>query len=343
MSFLKSISEYIKSGESAGKDLGLEIEHFIIDENGDQIGFDEISPLIEKVGNEIGAKIHYMDGYPVGYYTGEYSTSLEPSCQFEISIDPYSDLDEIKGVYQKFRSLWDPIFAERGYHFETKGNLPNVETGVYMPDSIPLSPKKRYQFMNQYFESSGKYGKYMMRASASTQISVDYSSEEDMILKLRLLEKISPILMILMENKTSNDSTLPGKSETHLLRIQEWDDLDPDRTGFVPYSLDEDFGYEKMAEVIYNTPLILLSDEGNTTGVGNKSAKNLGLSEFSQLIRGGGSDAAYTVLAGVPTLCSCAAVGYNEHTLDEKLDLSTLCERAALLCEVIKNIGEISL
>ena len=60
-----------------------------------------------------------------------------------------------------------------------------------------------------------------------------------------------------------------------MFRIQEWDDLDPDRTGFFPHSLDKDFGYGQIAETVYQTPLILLSDNGETTYVGHKSAKNL--------------------------------------------------------------------
>lgn len=151
-----------------------------------------------------------MDSYPVGYYTGEYSTSLEPSCQFEISINPYDDLETIGSIYKEFRSLWEPIFEEKGYHFEVKGNLPLVELGEITPDDIPLSPKKRYKYMDAYFKRSGKYGKYMMRASASAQVSVDYSSEEDMVRKLNVLQKISPLLMLLMENKTDESSTLKG-------------------------------------------------------------------------------------------------------------------------------------
>lgn len=60
-----------------------------------------------------------------------------------------------------------------------------------------------------------------------------------------------------------------------MFRIQEWDDLDPDRTGFLPRSLDKDFGYGQIAETVYQTPLILLSDNGETTYVGHKSAKDL--------------------------------------------------------------------
>lgn len=275
MTMLQDIRNYIKSGESTNKELGLEIEHFIINDEGNQIGFEEISNLIYKIGTDIGAEIHYMDGYPVGYYTGEYSTSLEPSCQFEISINPYSELESIKEIYGKFRDLWEPVFLERGYHFENGGNLPKVEAGEIVPDVIPLSPKSRYRFMNNYFESSGKYGKYMMRASASTQVSIDYASEEDMVRKLRVLQKISPILMIMMENKSNEDFTLGDSSKSHLLRIQEWDDLDPERTGYLKGSLDEDFGYSKMAEVIYKTPLILLTDNGETIDVGHLSAEEL--------------------------------------------------------------------
>lgn len=276
MSFKDNISDYIKSGETDNENLGLEIEHFIVNDEGVQIDFHEISSLISQVGRTIGADIIYMDGYPVGYYTGEYSTSLEPACQFEISINPYSDLATIRSIYEEFRALWEPIFEERGYHFETYGNLPLVERGIISPDEIPLSPKKRYKYMDEYFRRSGKYGKYMMRASASAQVSVDYKSEEDMVRKLSVLQKISPILMILMENKAEEDSTLPGVTDKkHLLRIQEWDDLDPDRTGFVPHSLDEDFGYDDMADVIYHTPLILLTDEGDTVNVGHQNAEEL--------------------------------------------------------------------
>ena len=276
MSFLKDISDYIRSGESSDENLGLEVEHFIVNDEGVQMAFHEISNLIDQVGRSLGAEIIYMDSYPVGYYTGEYSTSLEPACQFEISINPYSDLETIESIYQEFRDIWDPIFNERGYHFETKGNLPLVETGAITPDDIPLSPKKRYKYMDAYFKRSGRYGKYMMRASASAQVSIDYSSEEDMVKKLSVLQKISPILMIMMENKVDEYSTLPGvEDKPHLFRIQEWDDLDPERTGFVPHSLENDFGYDRMADVIYHTPLILLTDNGETVNVGHQNAEEL--------------------------------------------------------------------
>ena len=276
MSILQDIYDYIKTGETDTENFGLEIEHFVLDKDGNQIGFDEITSLIERIGQEITAEIIYVDGFPVGYVNEKYSVSLEPSCQFEISINPYSSLTVIESVYREFLELWEPVFRERGYSIVTSGNLPSVEQGKVHPDEIMLTPKKRYQYMDAYFRQSGKYGKYMMRASASTQVSVDYSSESDLVRKLRVLQKISPILMLMMENKTDAGSTLPDvPDKPHLFRIQEWDDLDPDRTGFFPHSMEADFGYEQIANVVYRTPLILLTDNGTTSYVGNKNAEDL--------------------------------------------------------------------
>ena len=276
MSLHSAIVDYIRSGETIVQALGLEIEHFVVNDEGIQIGFDEVTDLIDKVARDLSAKVIYMDGYPVGYVTPGYSVTLEPACQFEISIDPKSDIDEIKSIYKEFLLLWVPIFEERGYHFVTKGNLPLVEAGLIDPDDIPLSHKKRYKYMDAYFRESGRYGKYMMRASSSVQISVDYSSENDLVRKLLVLQKISPILMIALENKTFEDSAIEKDSnKTHLLRIQEWSDLDPSRTGFYPHSFDEDFGYDKIADVISQTPLILLTDEGETSYVGSSTASDL--------------------------------------------------------------------
>ena len=276
MSIKDSIVRYIRDGESVSQGLGLEIEHFVVNDAGVQIEFHEVSSIIEKMAGILNAKIIYMDGYPVGYVTDDYSITLEPACQFEISINPYSDIETIKSIYEDFVTLWTPVLKARGYHLETKGNLPLVEQGVIDPDDIALSPKKRYKYMDSYFRHSGRYGKHMMRASASTQVSVDFRSEEDMVRKLNVLQKISPILMIAMENKTDPDSTLKEHPDKpHLFRIQEWDDLDPSRTGFYPHSLEEGFGYDSVADTILHTPLILLTDDGVTTDVGSETAEDL--------------------------------------------------------------------
>ena len=127
MSIKDSIVRYIRDGESVSQGLGLEIEHFVVNDADVQIEFHEVSSIIEKMAGILNAKIIYMDGYPVGYVTDDYSITLEPACQFEISINPYSDIETIRSIYEDFVTLWTPVLKARGYHLETKGNLPLVE------------------------------------------------------------------------------------------------------------------------------------------------------------------------------------------------------------------------
>ena len=70
----------------------------------------------------------------------------------------------------------------------------------------------------------------------------------------------------------------------------------------------------------------------------NRSAIALGLQPLRGIIRGGGSDAAYTVQTGVPTVCSCGMTGSGEHTLSEKVKLSSLPERVSLLVHTICSL-----
>ncbi|MCR4612225.1 MAG: hypothetical protein K5644_10040 [Lachnospiraceae bacterium] len=276
MRLYEEICKYIKSGETKCGTLGIEIEHFVVDDKGFPISFELMSETIKNVAEKFGFKLISSDGHVVGCSNEEYVITLEPSCQFEISINPVCEISRMETIYNEFYLTWEPEFIKLGYKFIAKAYLPLVEKGVITPDEIPLSPKKRYEYMDRYFEHTGKCGKYMMRASASAQVSIDYCCEEDLVRKFRLIQKISPILMILFENKYEEDTVLPGVIDRpHLFRTQQWDDLDPDRTGFFPHSFDDDFGYKSIADTIYNLPLILLTKDGDSVYVGDKSAKQL--------------------------------------------------------------------
>ena len=49
MTIRKDIVEYLRSGETGLKNIGVEIEHFVIDSHGNQIEFDEVAELIDDV------------------------------------------------------------------------------------------------------------------------------------------------------------------------------------------------------------------------------------------------------------------------------------------------------
>ena len=66
-------------------------------------------------------------------------------------------------------------------------------------------------------------------------------------------------------------------------------------------------------------------------------ASEIGL-ELGEAFVGGGSDGNFTAAAGVPTLDGLGAVGDGAHTLDEKILVRSLSERAALLAGLIATL-----
>ncbi len=66
----------------------------------------------------------------------------------------------------------------------------------------------------------------------------------------------------------------------------------------------------------------------------------VGLGEMGQIRLGGGSDASYITMAGVPTVCSMGVRGEFNHTDREYALPSSLYERTALLANVVDHIDE---
>ncbi len=269
---IKNICDYFSQGEKDVKRLGVEIEHFVCDKDEKPAPYDVICGLINKVHAECGGEIIYGDGHVVGMLFNDYNITLEPACQLEISINPMDDIAQIESTYAEFLSVWEPRLAQVGYRFINKGLHPLVESGQMHPSEFALIAKKRYEFMNAHFEKTGKYGKYMMRATASTQVSIDYKSEEDAMAKLRLLQILSPLFALICESKS--DLAPSGEFKKHLLRTQIWNSVDNERCGYVGGSIGGAYTYKDYAKHIYTKPIICMSDGGNTVFMGDKAAKD---------------------------------------------------------------------
>lgn len=56
---------------------------------------------------------------------------------------------------------------------------------------------------------------------------------------------------------------------------------------------------------------------------------------------GGGSDSAYTVIAGVPTVCAMGVKGGRNHSSDEYAIVESLFERAKLLAACVLNLNRL--
>ena len=101
---------------------------------------------------------------------------------------------------------------------------------------------------------------------------------------------------------------------------------------FVPdvtTKITDTFGFDEMEHTEATMQLLEVAKE---------AAKESGLPVPGPKLCGGGSDAAYTVQAGVATLCSIGVEGARNHTIEEWADEASLYERTkllmAFLCEL---------
>jgi len=260
MSKVESVVNYIKSGACDLQRVGLELEHFVCNDEYEMISYPEMAECLEEICAKAGGKAFRQDGKIYGIFCMDYNISIEPSCQLEISIYPKESPTEIQEIYEGFRSVIEPVFVRRGYRLIESGVFPLVENGDVSPSNLPLIPKDRYQRMDEHFKMTGEHGRYMMRATASTQVCIDFSSEEDAMKKLRVLQKLSPILSLIAENKSGIGTGKEWKK--HLLRNQIWRDVDPVRCGYLIGSVSSGYSFKEYAKYLASHSDILFREKG---------------------------------------------------------------------------------
>lgn len=251
----QALVAYFTEGAKGDKPLGalgVEVEHFVVTAEGEY----SVSYAGRSEG-EFGVRdvlVHLVDAYPqhtyglegdlIGLASDEASITLEPAAQLEISIAPYSSIGRILRVYNEFRAKVDPFLAEHGCKLVTSGYHPTARAL-----DLTLIPKQRYRFMNDYFKEIGTRGERMMRASASTQVSVDYRDEADAIRKMRIAQALAPIFASVADNT----AVFEAEPAPRLARFALWRNVDNDRCGSVPGLFNEGYSFADYAEWILRT------------------------------------------------------------------------------------------
>ncbi len=252
----KNFIEIFKSGiKNKSEKLGVEFEHFIIDKDSLEScdyehGVKEIMQSLSMKGwQPMNLDIEDILGLSKD---GHYIT-LEPGGQIEISLKPYKDLREIRLAYGEIlneikTSLKANLkIISLGYHPKTK-----IET-------LEILPKVRYHQMFEYFKNCGKYAHYMMKGTASTQVAIDYSSEEDFIKKFRVANFLSPFFYRIFDASPIFEGSVYEKNN---LRLNIWDNTDQCRCCIPTNALsNKNYGFEDYSEFILETPPIFLKEE----------------------------------------------------------------------------------
>lgn len=270
MNNIDRIINFIEDGKNTKQRIGLELEHFVCSEDYKAISYEEMAQCMEEICLALQGSPAREQEHILGILCKDFTVTLEPGCQLEISISPQENIEKIQTIYLHFRKICDRIFGSRGFQLVEKGIFPLIENGEMEVEELPLIPKERYHLMDTHFTSTGCLGRYMMRATASTQVSIDFSSEEDALQKMRILIKLAPMISLLAENK--NGLGHGNKWKPFLIRNQIWQDVDALRCGYFEHSMSEGYSFKQYAEYIYTHPCILLQKGEQVINLQNHSA-----------------------------------------------------------------------
>ena len=197
--YLKNITDKLK--------IGLEYERLSLDKNTyETADYERVERIIEHFASIKKWELIYDDETVIGAKDNLGSSiSLEPGCQFELSLAPKNDIVAIDIEASRILDLLDNIAQIYDVIFLGYGITP--KSGV---DEIELINKRRYKIMNQYLPncSKGELCTKMMRQSAGIQINVDYKNKEDAYDKLKLFNLIMPFISGFCSNSPIENDTL---------------------------------------------------------------------------------------------------------------------------------------
>lgn len=257
---IEALVAFFESGISENiARLGIELEHTIVEKEGlKPVSYSQnhgVLWALEQLEADYPKKILDAEGDLLGLMRDGEAITLEPAAQLELSAGPFDELSDAETCFNKFEDQLAEVLIPVGKEALTIGYHPTAKA-----QDLDLIPKRRYKFMNLYLGEISEYGPCMMRGSASTQVSIDYSSVDDCLRKLRLSFALVPLLSLISDNSP----VFEGKPRAHkLIRTKIWQECDPARCGLVPGIMDRDFNLRRYAEYILDTPAILVPCKNN--------------------------------------------------------------------------------
>jgi glutamate--cysteine ligase len=207
--------------------------------------------------------------------TGGGAISLEPGGQFELSGAPvrtiHQTCSELMAHLSQLREIAEPL----GIGFLGIGMTPN-----WSRSEMPVMPKGRYRIMTAYMPKVGKLGLDMMYRTCTVQTNLDFSSEADMVKKLRVSLALQPVATALFANSPFTD----GKPNGFLsYRSEIWRDTDADRSGMLPWAFAPGMGYERWADYALDVPMYFIKRGDRYIDVAGRSFRDLLAGRLAEL------------------------------------------------------------
>ena len=202
-----------------------------------------IGALLEGMKLLLGWEPIMERGNIIGLYdvTGGGAISLEPGGQFELSGAPVETVHQTQSELMAHLAQVREIAAPLGIGFLGLGMTPSWSRA-----EMPVMPKGRYKIMTNYMPKVGKYGLDMMYRTCTVQTNLDFSSEADMVKKLRVSLALQPVATALFANSPFTE----GKPNGFLsFRSEIWRDTDNARAGMLPMGVRERHGVRALGRL----------------------------------------------------------------------------------------------
>ncbi|MFY9288017.1 MAG: glutamate--cysteine ligase [Alphaproteobacteria bacterium] len=189
-----------------------------------------------------------MEGsHIIGLTRGQTAISFEPGGQVELAGAPLTTLHETSAEIDQHLSEVNEIGQAMDIGFLGIGFHPTATR-----EDISWVPKARYAIMREYMKKRGKLGHDMMLRTSTVQVNLDFSDEADMIKKYRVSLALQPIATALFASSPFTEGKVNGFKS---YRMHIWTDVDPDRSGPIPFVFDADFGFERYVDYALNVPM----------------------------------------------------------------------------------------
>src|SRR5262245_10142122 len=208
-----------------------------------------IHALLEGMQLLLGWEPIMERGNIIGLYdvTGGGAISLEPGGQFELSGAPIETVHQTQAELMAHLAQVREIATPLGIGFLGLGMTPS-----WSREDIPVMPKGRYKIMTNYMPKVGKYGLDMMYRTCTVQTNLDFSSEADMVKKLRVSLALQPVATAFFANSPFTE----GKPNGFLsFRSEIWRDTDNARAGMLPWAFEDGMGFERWVDYALDVPM----------------------------------------------------------------------------------------
>ena len=258
--------------------IGTEHEKFVYRmDNLQPVSYDESSGIknILKSLVSYGWEEVNEEGNLIALKKDKQSITLEPGGQLELSGAPLENIHQTcSEVYEHLRQV---KLVGKDLNVGFLGVGARLE-GKLSPDL--WMPKPRYKIMREYMPKVGNHGLEMMADTCTVQVNLDYSSEEDMIRKLKTSFILQPIVTALFASSPIEKMKI---SKFISRRAAIWFDVDNDRCGTPKFIFENNLGFEAWVDYALKVPMYFVKRNGNYINCAGDSFEKFMDGELKQL------------------------------------------------------------